>query len=248
MALHDIGLAIVALVSEVLGTLSGFGSSTFFVPLAQNFESFKLVITLTAMLHVFGNISRLQHYRNEIRWTLILRYGMPSVLFTTIGALLSPQVSGELWKRFLGAGLILFTVGFLIFKRMNMKRSFGVASSSVYTVLLIILMAVSGFLTGLIGTGGALRGLALTILGLPISLFVGISSAIDLGGDLIRLWIYLQNGFMDWRQWFYVPTLMGAAYLGAKLSKALLKRIQPERFYQIVLISVLITGIYLLLS
>ena len=59
MKWHDGGLIILAFLSETIGTVSGFGSSTFFVPTAIFFESFKLVLALTALLHIFGNISKL---------------------------------------------------------------------------------------------------------------------------------------------------------------------------------------------
>ena len=46
-----------ALIAEILGTLSGFGSSILFVPLASYFFDVKEVLGITAMFHVFSNLS-----------------------------------------------------------------------------------------------------------------------------------------------------------------------------------------------
>ena len=52
MQWHDIGLGFLAFISETVGTVSGFGSSTFFVPMAVFLESFHMVLALTAILHI----------------------------------------------------------------------------------------------------------------------------------------------------------------------------------------------------
>jgi len=44
---------VIALLSEVIGTVAGFGSSVFFVPLAGLFLDFHSVLMLTSILHVF---------------------------------------------------------------------------------------------------------------------------------------------------------------------------------------------------
>lgn len=50
---------ILALLAEIIGTIGGFGSSLFFVPIAQFFFDTKTVLGLTAVFHVFSNSSKL---------------------------------------------------------------------------------------------------------------------------------------------------------------------------------------------
>jgi uncharacterized protein len=50
---------LIALFSEVVGTVAGFGSSVFFVPLAGLFFDFREVLALTSILHVFSNAAKL---------------------------------------------------------------------------------------------------------------------------------------------------------------------------------------------
>lgn len=234
MNLHDLTLIFSAFVSEILGTLSGFGSSTFFVPIALQIESFKLVLALTAILHCFGNFFKIFLFRRDFLWAYFYKMAIPSVVMTGLGALMTATFSADLMTQILGAFLILFSTYSLFFK----KRALLLPQW-----LVVFLSALSGFLTGFIGTGGALRGLALSALQLPKNSFVALSSSIDIGGDFLRAFIYLRNGFMDWSQWFYLPLLAIAAFAGASVGKKILSRINQTQFDKIVSVFVLLSGI-----
>jgi uncharacterized membrane protein YfcA len=46
--------------------VSGFGSSILFVPLASMFLDFKLVLGITAVFHVFSNLSKIYLFQSGI--------------------------------------------------------------------------------------------------------------------------------------------------------------------------------------
>ena len=71
-------------------------------------------------------------------------------------------------------------------------------------------------------------------------------SGIDFGGDVLRMAIYLINGFRDWSQWFYIPRVGVVTYLGAKTGKLRLSYFPQERFEKFVAIFVLLGGIAML--
>ena len=234
MSWHDLFLVVAAFVSEVMGTLSGFGSSTFFVPIAQLFESFQFVLALTAFLHCFGNLARLWAFKSFFDRKLFFRLALPSVVMTGLGAWMLRHVDQPSFIRYLGLALMLSALMMLV------KPSFLQSQSR---WLAPILMPLSGFLTGFVGTGGALRGVALSSLNLSSHLFVSVSSSVDVGGDFLRLWIYFQQGFMDWNQAWYIPALGLAAFLGTKLGKLWLNRIPKDTFHKIVAVSVGLSGL-----
>lgn len=238
MQIHDFLVAALALASEVLGTLSGFGSSTFFVPLASLFEEFHLVLVLTALLHCFGNISKLTLFRRGFDAGLFFLLAGPSIVFTAVGAFLSGKIEVGYLLRGLGIFLILWAVYFLFVD--GRRRRIPLWSA-------VVLSAVSGFSTGLLGTGGAIRGMALASLGTPANVFIGLSAAIDFLGDILRAAIYLRNGYMDWNQWHYLPLLIFSAWCGTYLGKLILGRINQKVFEKIVTVFVLIGGIAMLL-
>lgn len=237
MHLHDISLSVVALLSEILGTLSGFGSSTFFVPVASYFEKFQFVLALTAILHCFGNASKIYLFRYGFDRKLFLKMAVPSVVLTGVGALLTNDLPIEILKKGLGVVLVMVSIIFLIGKFRFIRLPGPVA---------VILSGISGFATGLVGTGGAIRGIALGALNLERGAFVVLSSAVDFGGDFLRMIIYLRNGFMDWSQWFYIPVLGLMAFMGARIGKLILDSIKQEYFEKIVALFVLSGGIAML--
>jgi uncharacterized protein len=58
--LEDILFFIVAFLSEVIGAVAGFGSSTIFLPLALFFVDFQTALILVAISHLFGNFRKNQ--------------------------------------------------------------------------------------------------------------------------------------------------------------------------------------------
>src|SRR3989338_10729962 len=87
-----------AFVSEILGTIAGFGSSTIFLPLALLFVDFHTALVLVAFVHVFGNIGRISFFRHGLDKKLLLKFGLPSVLLTLSGAMLVPYLPQSVLK------------------------------------------------------------------------------------------------------------------------------------------------------
>lgn len=239
MGFHDFLLIALAALSEAIGTISGFGSSTFFVPAAVLLETFGFVLALTAILHCFGNFSKLALFGKHTPKKLIIRLGLPFVVFTGLGALLSAKIPVIFLTKFLGAVLIYLSLLTLLKK--NRPQILPQKSAR-------LLCGLSGFITGLVGTGGALRGIALSTLQLEKNSFVALSAAIDLGGDLLRAGIYFYQGYMDWKQWFYIPLLGIAAVGGSLFGKAILNKINQQQFEKIVAGFILISGLGMLFT
>lgn len=236
MAFHDFLLIFVGLISEIIGTISGFGSSTYFVPIALFFEKFSFVITITAILHTFSNLFKIWMFRHTFNPKLFVKMALPSILFCGLGALLVPTTNLDLIKLLLGIFLMSFTA--LSWFRSHHKNSLSDEK-------ILMLSTISGFLTGFLGTGGALRGLALSALNIPKESFVFLSSGIDIGGDLLRLGMYLSKGYMEWSQWYYIPFLFVAATIGTNLGKRILKRIPQHIFEKTVLFFTFGSGLLL---
>jgi uncharacterized membrane protein YfcA len=224
---------LIAFLSEVVGTLAGFGSSVFFVPLAGFFLPFHEVLALTSILHVFSNTAKLVLFGRHVRMRLLLLLGIPSVVCVIIGALLSARLQFRFTELILGLFLIAFSL-FFLFKpaaRLSQNAANAVAAGGL-----------AGFLAGLIGTGGAIRGLALAAFDLEKGNFVATSAAIDSGVDFSRMIVYLRNGFLSSEFYWSVPGLFVVAFAGSYVGKLMLNKIEQERFRTIVLLLVFVIG------
>jgi len=225
---------LIAFFSEVVGTLAGFGSSVFFVPLAGLLFGFHDVLALTSILHVFSNAAKLVLFGRDVNWKLLFLMGIPSTVFVILGALLTRQL--ELKYAELILGLFLVFLSFLLWFRPTLR----LAPTSLNA---ITSGGVAGFLAGLIGTGGAVRGLVLAAFDLEKRAFVATSAAIDSGVDLSRMIVYLRSGYLTENLYWFVPGLFVTAYLGSYTGKLLLKRIQQQSFRRIVLLLILAIGL-----
>ena len=80
---------LLAMLAEIAGTIGGFGSSVFFVPIASFFFDFHSVLGLTAIFHLSSNLSKIALFRKGLDKKLLLNIGLPSIVFVVIGGLLS---------------------------------------------------------------------------------------------------------------------------------------------------------------
>ncbi len=228
-----------ALACEIIGTLGGFGSSVLFVPLANFFFAASLVLSLTSILHVFSNTAKLWLFRKTISKHLFLLYGIPSLLFTLLGAYLTKVYSFIYLEWALAIFLLLFSGLFLLFPKIHLRANTSTA---------LVSGSLAGFMAGFTGTGGAIRGISLVAFNLEKNLFVGTSAAIDFGVDFSRMFIYYYNGFFDVKYVYYIPLLVIASFLGSYMGKQLLNKISQEVFKKIVLGLILLISISMLIK
>ncbi|WP_395048061.1 sulfite exporter TauE/SafE family protein [Flavobacterium sp.] len=227
---------LLAFVSEIIGTLSGFGSSVFFVPLAGMLFDFKTTLALTGILHIFSTASQVYLFRKSIDWKLALKVGIPSVLMVLLGAYLNNKVDLKYAELAMGIFLVAFAITFFVKKDLKFKpTNFNAIAGG----------AVAGFLAGLIGTGGAIRGATLTAFDLKKDAFVGTSAGIDFAVDLSRTLVYLYNGYLDKKYLWYIPVLFVLAYAGSWIGKKLLDKVPENIFKKFVLVLIFGVGLFM---
>lgn len=230
---------LLALVAEVLGTIGGFGSSMFFVPIAGFFFDFHSVLGITALFHISSNISKIALFRNGVDKKVILTIGIPAVLFVILGAFLSRYFDSRLLEILLAIFLILISLLFMIFKHLVLKPTFLNSVSG---------GALSGITAGLLGTGGAIRGLTLAAFNLEKEVFIATSAVIDLGIDLSRGLVYVSNGYVHQHDLYLIPILLAVSIAGTYAGKKILHAFSQAQFKYLVLILIFIVGVVTLVQ
>lgn len=227
-----------SLLAEVLGTVGGFGSSVYFVPLAGYFLDFNSVLGITALYHLSSNLTKIAVFKKGLDTRLLIYLGIPAVVFVSLGAWLSKYVSAVFLTFLLGALLVLTSVFLLI--RSNWKLDANKRNA-------IFGGGLSGLSAGLLGTGGAIRGITMAAFNLEKSAFIATSAVIDLAIDASRTVIYFLNGYIHTHDLYLVLVLLVVSVLGTLLGKWLLSLISQEVFRRIVLWLLLLIGIITLL-
>lgn len=108
--------------------------------------------------------------------------------------------------------------------------------------------ATSGLLAGLVGTGGAVRGLTLSAFHLPKDIFIATSAMIDFGVDASRAVVYIGSGYFHKEHLFLIPFLIIISIVGSYLGKVLLKYTSENTFRYLVLGVVLLTSVIQLIK
>lgn len=225
---------LLALLAEIIGTVSGFGSSILFVPIASIFLDFKVVLGITAVFHVFSNLAKIYFFHQGIDKRIVIKLGVPAVIFVTIGALLTnyiPQKSIELAMNILVLSLALYLIS-------RHAKTLKETSTNLY-----LGGTISGFLAGLIGTGGAVRGIILTTFNLEKNIFIATSAIIDLGVDSSRAAVYIAQGYFTQEHLKLIPFLILISIAGSYIGKLILKRIPEKTFHFVVLSVIALTSI-----
>ncbi len=228
---------LLAMLAEILGTVGGFGSSIFFVPIAGLFFDFHSVLGITALFHLSSNVIKIAAFKKGFDKRIVLQIGVPAVVFVIGGAFLTKYFDNQLLETILAVFLLAISLFLLIFPSFSIKpnRFNSVAGGSL-----------SGFAAGLLGTGGAIRGLTLAAFNLEINTFIATSAIIDLGIDLSRSVVYFSNGYMHKHDMYLVPILLVVSVIGTLIGKYLLKFFTQQQFKMLVLVLILLTGLYTL--
>ena len=221
---------LLALFSEILGTISGFGSSILFVPLAAFFFPFQDVLGITALFHVFSNTAKLLLFRTGFDKNIAVRMGISAVAAVLLGAALSKYAPIAQLDLALSAFMLVLSIYLLSGHHKSLKKS---------NVNLVGGGLLSGFVAGLLGTGGAIRGIVLVAFELPKQVFIATSAWIDMGVDTGRLMVYWYNGYLQERMLWMIPILIAISGLGTWLGKQVVKRM-PEALFQRVVLTLII--------
>jgi len=225
---------LLALLAEIVGTISGFGSSILFVPLASIVLDFKVVLGITAVFHVFSNLSKIYLFQKGIDKQIALKLGIPAVLFVTLGAWLTnyiPQKEIEL-----GMNFIIFSIA--LYMMSGHHKRIKESNTNLY-----LGGTLSGFFAGLIGTGGAIRGITLAAFNLEKDAFIATSAIIDMGVDVSRAGVYIASGYFQREHVILIPFLIIISIAGSYAGKRILNYIPEKTFQYIVLGVILLTSL-----
>ena len=230
---------LLALIAEIVGTIGGFGSSVFFVPIANFYFDFQTVLGLTALFHLSSNLSKIALFKKGIDKRLILVMGVPAIVFVVIGGILSNYFDTLILEISLGVFLIGLSLFFLVKPKIHIKDGNKEAVSG---------GVISGFLAGFLGTGGAVRGLTMAAFNLEKSVFIATSAFIDFGVDFSRTIVYFLNGYIHKHDLIYIPFLFLIGFIGTYLGKRILHFIPQQKFRKLSLLLIFVIGILTLLS
>jgi uncharacterized protein len=108
--------------------------------------------------------------------------------------------------------------------------------------------AISGLITGLVGTGGALRATFLTGFNLEKTRYIATAAVIALATDAVRIPAYMYQGFLSEQYYYYVPILFATAIGGSYIGRKIVDRIDQQTFRKIVLTAIILVSVLFIIQ
>lgn len=227
-----------AVIAEAVGTFTGFGAVTILLPIATLFMPVKEAIVSVSLFHLFGTSFRVLFFARKINLKVALIFGIPSLIFSIIGASLLAYFDANILTKIVGAALIAYAFYSLLKERIKLPRSnFFLAGGG----------AVVGFLAGLIGTAGAIRGAFLTAWNLAPEVYLGTGALMGIGADAARVAVYFKSGMLSFINNQTVIALLVIALVGTTIGKILVKRTKEKIFTKFIFVALILAGVRLLI-
>jgi len=247
-------ICLTAFLGAGLTFFSGFGLGTLLTPVFAIFFPLDTAIALTAIVHFLNNIFKLILVGKHVDKRIILRFGVPAILFALLGAYLlsylsdyKPLAQYNLWEKtheitslklIIALLLIVFSLFEIVPKLANLKFS---------EKYMMLGGALSGFFGGLSGNQGALRSAFLLRANLSKEAFIATGVVIACMIDVSRLAIY-SKGIMAVSSQLNYNLLVAAtlsAFTGAYLGNKFLKKITIQTLQYIVAFMLIVFSILL---
>ena len=227
-------ICLAAFIASGLTLFSGFGLGTLLMPVVAVFFPLEVAVAMTAVVHLANNLFKLLLLGRGADARVLLRFGIPAVLFAWIGAallvdlsvgdaaieysLLGQVMSTSVLNLILGSLVLLFVV-------LELLPVMGrISFDSKYLPLGGVL---SGFFGGLSGHQGAFRSMFLIKANLSKEAFIATGVLIAVLVDMTRLLVYGIDLFSERQEidWVVVAVASLSAFIGALLGRRLLKKI-----------------------
>lgn len=251
-------ICIVALLASALTFFSGFGLGTLLLPAFALFFPIEQAIALTAVVHFLNGLFKLVLVARHADWGTVLRFGVPAIAASFIGAWLlvwlagiAPTLSYSAFGQSMSVTPVKLVIGLLLLLFASLEISPGFRKLSFGRQHMSYGGLLSGFFGGLSGMQGALRSAFLARAGLTKEAFIGTGVVVASLIDFSRLAVYSTALIKESTHFNY--GLLGAAVLAAFLGAAfgnsyLRKMTMPgiQRIVSIMLFAValgLVTGL-----
>ena len=250
-------ICIVAFIGSGLTLFSGFGLGTLLLPVFGIFFPIEIAIVLTAIVHFLNNIFKFILFGKNADKNVVLKFGLPAILFAFLGAKLLDFLSHEsiiysytlnhktinitLLKIIIGILLIVFALFDFIpkFKKMEFDKKY-LSLGGIF----------SGFFGGISGHQGALRSAFLVRAGLSKEVFVATGVVIACMIDVTRLSVYIPKIISNEISLDYklISFATISAFIGVYFGNKLLQKTTIRTIQNIVAVLLLIYGGLLILG
>ncbi len=234
------GLLILIAFASTAGTITGFGTSTLMLPVILMFHPLSDALIFVTIIHWFNAIWRLLYFRSGFDLKLVLTFGLSGIVTSIIGAKIVFLVDENILTKLIAVFLLAYSV--FLLKNPQFQINFNKRTG-------IIGGALSGFIAGIFGMGGAIRSAFLAAFNLPKEVYLANSALLLAIIDTSRLltYFYEKQGVGNLLGMSYTTVIVCIlfSFIGVSLGKKIVDKIPQEQFRVIIAIFLMIVAVKL---
>lgn len=245
-------ICFVAFLASALTFFSGFGLGTLLLPTFALVFPVEHAIALTAVVHFLNNLFKLVLVARHANWSVVLRFGLPAIAASFIGAWvlvwlagIGPLFSYPAFGAMVFVTPVKLVVGLLLLLFAGLEISPRFRKLSFGAPLMPLGGLLSGFFGGLSGMQGALRSAFLVRADLTKEAFIGTGVVVATLIDISRLAIYSATLAQEFSRFDYsfLAAAVLAAFLGTVMGNSYLKKITMPAMQRIVAIMLFVVAL-----
>ena len=197
---------------------AGLGGSLVLVPALAALVGAKEGVALAALLLAVANVGKVVAYRS----TLPIRVAVPMAAAVALGAAIGASLLVAVSEQAVVAAVMTIMAVSLVAEVGGMGRVRRMSGP--------ILAFVSGAVSGLSGTSGPMKGVALRNLALERRHLVGAASIVSMVGDLTKTAIFADAALLGAREAAVAVAALPVMVLAVRAGRALNERVGERRF------------------
>jgi uncharacterized membrane protein YfcA len=205
----------------VVSSTAGYGGSLILVPALAAAIGPKSGIAYSALVLGWNNVFKVLAYRK----TLAIKQGWPLLAVTAVGTLFGARLLVAAPETFVVWCVIVGTIAALAIELSGSERLLSARRSSAVPA-----MAASAVLSGVSGSSGPLKGVAVRSLGLPRLEHVGLASLVSLVADALKVGLFQADGLFDDIDMTTLLIALPLMPLGAWFGRAINRRVDERVF------------------
>ncbi len=229
-------LILVAFIAAIISGSAGFGGALLILPLLVAVVGPQEAVPLLTVAQMIGNLSRAGFGFRQIDWKSVGAFLIGAIPCCVIGAISFLKVPGGIITRVIGVAVLVFAV-LKFFKILKLKPS---------NRLLFTGGAITGFISGLVGSAGTLGAAVFLSLGLPPVAYIASEATTAVAMHATKTIIYGNSLTLD-NQFWTLGLILGLAMIaGSWLANRLIRRLSQINFDRYVLVLLILLSIYLI--
>lgn len=226
------------LLASTISGVAGFGGAMFLMPILVYVIGVEDAVPVLAIGQIFGNASRVWFGRYELQWRPVLYFISTAIPLSIVGSRLFVVTD---------KGLVITIVGVMLILMVVARRVVPAVAQMKITTMFWG-GALTGFLSGLVGSAGPVGPYFFLGLNLPITSYIASEAMTSLLIHLAKIGVYSHYDLFSMRS-LNLGMLLGATMVcGSFIGKKIALMIKRHHFQLLVDAIFIVTGLQMIFS